>query len=1091
MSAAPLAALVRRATPGPETVSDAELLNRFTRSADQAAFELLVWRHGGMVWGVCRRMLGPDRAAAEDACQAAFVALATHAARLRDRDALAGWLHRVAVRASLDLIATRRTIHPLSADCPELIDHTLDPLRAASNREVRGLLDDGLNRLPDKLRLPFVLCELEGRSNAEAAAALGCPVGTVESRLTRARRRLRDFLTARGVVPAVAAVALPESARAAMVRAGVPGTAAAAVQALAARAIPRVISAKMRAAVAAGFVLAACAAGLAVATGDQPEPTDVPAKSAKALEAKQPDGEPLPAGAVARLGSPRLRHPSWVKHVCFSPDGKRLASVGYDNAVRVWDGQTGNQLFAVRRPEGQFDRVSFAEGGKVVLAVGIDGKPAGDLWRIDAATGAILAKFPVGYNARFSPDGSRIALPDGSDRKLLVADTATGTVLWSAALEGDERPRGTAFSADGKTVAVSTNGNAIRLFDVATGKPTGVLKEDEARFTSVALSPDCSLVLAIGVLKWPEGHGGGLVAFDRTGGKPLWKARGTFWEEVAFTPDGKRFIRVGGTYTPCTRDPADGLSPGPTGKDGVRFESMVEATCLAVRADGKVVAFGTNNGPVCLYDIATGKPVSPTADPPHEVRSLRFSPDAKTLFGWAADWYTWDVATGKQLQLTNTGWNDGMPLSPDGRYTVGSVWLSGAAPAGSIDNGFRFHLADPATRQIEHGWPRRVHPPRGFEWAEFTPDGQSIVAPIGLGPVGVWDLKTQYGPAGLIGHQSPPQYRAFSADSRVLVTATANDPPEEFPIRVWDLKAGKELARIKPLAGVCALAASGDGRRVAALAHTSTGDKPDPRQMAGVWDVVSGRLVARVPQGGDGGHVALSPDGRLVAVSARGKGTVRVYEVAGGNQRFEFKHAGGITSLAFAPGGHVLAAASLEAPIYLWDLTGDLGGKPPAWDADKVWDELGSKDGTKAFAAIRQLRAKPDKAVALLKEQTKLPAAPEPAALQKLFADLGSEDFPTREKATEQLAAAGESVRSALVAEQARARSPEAARRLADLVGRLDAPSPARWRLVRAVEAVEGIDAWEARELLEHWAGGSCGTVLAAEAKVTLLRRAR
>src|SRR5437667_69423 len=82
------------------------------------------------------------------------------------------------------------------------------------------LLDTGRNGLPDKLGMPFVLCELEGRTNAEAAAALGCPVGTVESRLTRARQRLRDWLTARGVVPAVAvaAVALPESARAAMVR---------------------------------------------------------------------------------------------------------------------------------------------------------------------------------------------------------------------------------------------------------------------------------------------------------------------------------------------------------------------------------------------------------------------------------------------------------------------------------------------------------------------------------------------------------------------------------------------------------------------------------------------------------------------------------------------------------------------------------------------------------------------------------------------------------------------------------------------------------------------------------------------------------
>src|SRR5262245_57458985 len=107
---APLAALVRRATLDPGAVTDADLLERFVRSADQAAFELLVWRHGAMVWGACRRILFPDRAAAEDACQTCFAALVVHAGRIRDRSALAAWLHRVAVRASLDIRAACRAV---------------------------------------------------------------------------------------------------------------------------------------------------------------------------------------------------------------------------------------------------------------------------------------------------------------------------------------------------------------------------------------------------------------------------------------------------------------------------------------------------------------------------------------------------------------------------------------------------------------------------------------------------------------------------------------------------------------------------------------------------------------------------------------------------------------------------------------------------------------------------------------------------------------------------------------------------------------------------------------------------------------------
>src|SRR5580700_8480092 len=133
-SAPPLAALVRQMVPDAETVPDGELLDRFATSRDQSAFELLVWRHGTMVWGVCRRMLAPDRDAAEDACQAAFVALASHAHRVRHRQTIAAWLHRVAVRAALDVRATRRTMPSSANDIPDVVDHRPRPDEIAANR---------------------------------------------------------------------------------------------------------------------------------------------------------------------------------------------------------------------------------------------------------------------------------------------------------------------------------------------------------------------------------------------------------------------------------------------------------------------------------------------------------------------------------------------------------------------------------------------------------------------------------------------------------------------------------------------------------------------------------------------------------------------------------------------------------------------------------------------------------------------------------------------------------------------------------------------------------------------------------------------
>src|SRR5580692_11769628 len=138
--AAPIVNLVRGLLPNSALITDADLLDRFVESGDQAAFELLVWRHGGMVWGTCRRMLAPDSDAAEDACQAAFVALAVRAARVRDGGAIAAWLHRVAVRASLDLIASRPLTGSLTHIDPP--DAGSDPARTVANRELRSLVDD-------------------------------------------------------------------------------------------------------------------------------------------------------------------------------------------------------------------------------------------------------------------------------------------------------------------------------------------------------------------------------------------------------------------------------------------------------------------------------------------------------------------------------------------------------------------------------------------------------------------------------------------------------------------------------------------------------------------------------------------------------------------------------------------------------------------------------------------------------------------------------------------------------------------------------------------------------------------------------------
>jgi RNA polymerase sigma factor (sigma-70 family) len=206
MPAPPLRGVLRHiglaAAQGAAGVPDSELLERFLRRRDGAAFELLVWRHGKMVLGTCRRLLR-DVHDAEDAFQATFLALARRAASVGRRGSVGGWLHKVAYRLALRAKARRARRGAREQPLGEWAAAAggTEPPAEAARREVGLALDEEVSRLPDRYRVPFVLCCLEGRSNAEVARELSCPVGTVESRLSRARQRLRDSLSRRGVAP--------------------------------------------------------------------------------------------------------------------------------------------------------------------------------------------------------------------------------------------------------------------------------------------------------------------------------------------------------------------------------------------------------------------------------------------------------------------------------------------------------------------------------------------------------------------------------------------------------------------------------------------------------------------------------------------------------------------------------------------------------------------------------------------------------------------------------------------------------------------------------------------------------------------------
>ncbi len=185
-------------------LGDGQLLERYLTRRDETAFEALVDLHGPMVLGLCRRMLRDPRDI-EDAFQATFLVLVRKAPTIRDRSLLSSWLYGVAYRVARR--ARSQTLHRRGRETT-VGDLVVAAGPETSDRfEVDPVLDQELNRLPEKYRAPMILCYLRGRTHDQAAEELRCPVGTVRSRLARGRDLLKRRLTRRGFAPpALAAI---------------------------------------------------------------------------------------------------------------------------------------------------------------------------------------------------------------------------------------------------------------------------------------------------------------------------------------------------------------------------------------------------------------------------------------------------------------------------------------------------------------------------------------------------------------------------------------------------------------------------------------------------------------------------------------------------------------------------------------------------------------------------------------------------------------------------------------------------------------------------------------------------------------------
>jgi RNA polymerase sigma factor (sigma-70 family) len=1026
---------VRRiATQAGEELSDAQLLARYLGDGDPAAFAALVTRHGPMVLRVCQHILGNSHDA-EDAFQATFLVLARKASSVRPTGSLAGWLHGVASRVALGARTTARrqgVALPLDG-APQ--DPRPDPLAELTAREALCILEEEVQRLPEVYRLPVTLCCLHGLTQEEAAQQLGCTPGSVKGNLERGRLRLQRRLAGRGLglTPVLALVEVSRATAAGPAAKLVASTALSAVAA-ASGSTAGLVSSEVLSLARSGLahftltrgklgllllLTVAFTAGLAALGQRGPDPTvddqDMPANAAFPKR-NQPrldlHGDPLPEGALARLGTVRMRHGYGITGAVYSRDGKSIIASDSFSGIHVWDVGEGKEVGQVFRGDYYSRALALSPDGRV-LAVAF-----GNLIvrfcdpMSDREFGSLPQDVDQPSNMVFSGDGSLLAIGN-SRQSVCVWEVATRRRVHEVTFPHNVAK--VTFSSDGKLIACGFWDEGIcRLWDLAQGKEIRQLRNE------------------------PDGKDP-LFALFAPGGGPL---------AVWGYPD--RSIRLFDASGKEIRRFAD---EGPANRKPTSSSCWAGSMAVSFSPSGKVLGAFREAGQIELWDVASGEKLHTLpCDRSHKPRFLVFSPDGTQLAStgtslWAGDTiiHVWDVLQGKEIRPRNghSAPISAVALSPDGKTvaTAGEdgilhLWERSSGKhlvrlegypdrrphvafssdgqrviwCGSYDGDENLRILDSRTGQVVS---RLEVQGREKFWTALSDNGKTALSIDEKGrSLRFHDLTTgKVTREDATGNSYPPLVLSPTGDRTISSEGSVKNVADSSDL----LNVGR-LGWPTPSAQF-----SADGRRlVAAVVWNSAWDlrSGPPADEIVVIDPIAGKELRRFGKRDvkypSIDAVALTRDGKMI-VSAETSGDspneqiITLWETETGKERGHFVGPRGRSqALAFSADGAFVVSGGTDTSALVWDATRPRTRSPAllprsALDIPAHFKNLASMDAEQAYVSICALRNTPQRTVAFLGDQSSLFARTDVQVIQRWIGDLDSYEFTDRDRASQEL----------------------------------------------------------------------------------------